>query len=230
MPVIPDMLDGDEGIQLINFGSPGFVPISIVKTNTSEGSSQSTAESDRRYQGRRAAGGGVGSRIYGAPASTTSGPGVRSLYAPPQTQMPKTQIYGDPSTSASQRQRQTPRQAPQQIYSSMSVSGSAGSGSGSNIYAQARPSSRISNIYAPPTSGTAPQQMFINTSILVPVPHPPLLHPESLLSILPPLEDLHQFMLPPLHAQYSSSLLPHPNPCHLYTCQHQVQTAQARCL
>ncbi|KAG5333219.1 hypothetical protein C0989_006067, partial [Termitomyces sp. Mn162] len=175
-PVIPDMLDGDEGIQLMNFGTPGFVPISIVKTNTSEGSSQSTGESDRRYQGRRSAGGGVGSRIYGAPASssssTTSGPGVRSLYAPPQTQTPKTQIYGDPSTSASQRQRQTPRQAPQQIYSSMSVSGSAGSGSESNIYAQARPSSRISNIYAPPTSGTAPQQMSTHTSNTVTGPTP----------------------------------------------------------
>ncbi|KAG5715288.1 hypothetical protein E4T56_gene6131 [Termitomyces sp. T112] len=57
VPVIPDMLDGDEGIQLMNFGAPGFVPISIVKTNTSEVSSQSTAESDRRCQGRGGGGG-----------------------------------------------------------------------------------------------------------------------------------------------------------------------------
>ncbi|KNZ77809.1 Reticulocyte-binding protein 2 like protein [Termitomyces sp. J132] len=83
-PVIPDMLDGDEGIQLMNFGTPGFVPISIVKTNTSEGRS----------------------------------------------------------------------------------------GSGSNIYAQARPSSRISNIYAPPTSGIAPQQMSTHTSNIVTGPTP----------------------------------------------------------
>ncbi|KAG6868436.1 hypothetical protein C0993_002755 [Termitomyces sp. T159_Od127] len=161
VPVIPDVLDGDDGIpRLMNFGTPGFIPVSITRTNTSEGSSRSTAESERRDKGRRAAEGATGSRIYrpSAPSSsTTSGP--RSLYSQPQAQTPRMQIYAVPaqssSSSASQRQSQTPRQTPRQIYSSMSASGSVGPQS--NIYGPPQSSSRTSNIYAPPASGAGPQ-------------------------------------------------------------------------